>query len=354
MRKTIYYQRDAADPVLEDGLVLDIVSGYAPGAKSVTGMDDSHGEARAYAVDDNIILKVQRPQQLRSSTSLEKEAFFLRELEAQTDVSVPRVLGYGKRGSVEYICMTRMPGIAAEKVKLSATEKDALLFELGKELRKIHSANQKLFEESGLFPRDGSADLTERLQLRYGAAIQKKKDGISSEKLAFALCEVETTLQYIHDTDEFVALHANPYIPHGVTRIFFIANRFADTLGAPFAAKRTWHASTVQILANCSEGFSGDNAGKYLTNNRCSGGINLNTVLRYAISEQKPPVEQFTVLKALADTPLLILACRQAFLLCIRCEYGKHQLTLGAHCVNILLLEKNIHLQSFQLTDCFQ
>ena len=48
MRKTIYYQRDAADPVLEDGLVLDIVSGYAPGAKSVTGMDDSHGEARGY------------------------------------------------------------------------------------------------------------------------------------------------------------------------------------------------------------------------------------------------------------------------------------------------------------------
>ena len=214
MRKTIYYQRDAADPVLEDGLVLDIVRGYAPGAKSVTGLDDSHGEARAYAVDDNIILKVQRPQQLRSSTSLEKEAFFLRQLEAQTHVSVPRVLGYGKSGSVEYICMTRMPGIAAEKVKLSALEKDTLLFDLGKELRKIHSADQKPFEESGLFPRDGSADLTERLQLRYGAAIQKKKDGISSEKLAFALCEVETTLQYIHDTDEFVALHANPYIPH--------------------------------------------------------------------------------------------------------------------------------------------
>ena len=93
-------------------------------------------------------------------------------------------------------------------------------------------------------------------------------------------------------------------LKHGVACIFFIADRFADTLGAPFAAKRTWHASTVQILANCSEGFSGDNAGKYLTNNRCSGGINLNTVLRYAISKQKPPVEQFTVLKALADAPL--------------------------------------------------
>jgi len=143
-------------------------------------------------------------------------------------------------------------------------------------------------------------------------------------------------------------------LKHGVARIFFIADRFADSLGTPFAAKRTRHASIVQILANCPEGFSSDNAGKYLTNNRCSGGINLNTVLRYAISEQKPPIEQFSVFKALANALFLIFACGQAFLLCIRCEYGKHQLTLGAHCVNILFLEKNIHLQSFQFTDCFQ
>ena len=214
MRKTVYYQRDAADPVLEDGLVLDIVRGYAPGAMSVTGMDDSHGEARAYAVDDTIILKVQRPQQLRSSTSLEKEAFFLRELEAQTDVSVPRVLGYGKRGSVEYICMTRMSGIAAEKVTLSTPEKDALLFELGKELRKIHGIEQKPFEESSLFPRDEAVELTERLQLRYGAALQKKKEGISPDKLALALGEIQTAIQQIRDPDVFVALHTNPYIPH--------------------------------------------------------------------------------------------------------------------------------------------
>ncbi|MPM47840.1 hypothetical protein SDC9_94561 [bioreactor metagenome] len=80
-------------------------------------------------------------------------------------------------------------------------------------------------------------------------------------------------------------------LKHSVACIFFIADRFSDTLSAPFTAKRTRHASTVQILANSSEGFSGDNAVKYLANNRCSGGINLNTVLRYTISEQKPPVE---------------------------------------------------------------
>lgn len=214
MRETVYYQRGAADPVLENSLVLDIVRQYVHNAEAIIHIDESGGEGRVYAVDENIILKVQRPQQLRSCTSLEKEAFFLKQLEQQTDVSVPRLLGYGKRGTVEYLCMTRVSGVAAETVKLSQQEKNDLLIELGKELRKIHSINQKPFIESGLFPQDDAPDLIERLQQRYQSVIKRKKDSVSPEKLNQAINQVEKELMQIQDTDVFVALHVNPYIPH--------------------------------------------------------------------------------------------------------------------------------------------
>ena len=51
MRKTIYYQRGMPDPVLEAGVVLDIVRQYIPEARSLVSIDDTHGEARVYAVD---------------------------------------------------------------------------------------------------------------------------------------------------------------------------------------------------------------------------------------------------------------------------------------------------------------
>ena len=214
MKEIIYYQRGAADPILEDSLVLDIVREYVPGVEAVKSVDESGGEARTYAVDDDIILKVQRPQQLRSFTSLEKEVFFLRQLEKQTGVSVPRVLGYGRRDTVEYTCMTRMPGIAAEHAKMTVPEKNALLLELGKDLRKIHSIDQKPIVESGLFPCEEPSDLAERILRRYQSAIQRKKDTVNPEKLEAALSEVEKVLQTIQDTDVFVALHVNPYLPH--------------------------------------------------------------------------------------------------------------------------------------------
>lgn len=213
MRETLYFQRNAIDPILDDTMVLDIVRQYVHEAKKVTYIDESGGEARTYAVDDNIILKVQRPQQLRTSTSLEKEAFFLRQLEKQSVANVPRLLGYGKKGDVEYICMTRMPGIAIENAKLSRKEINALLFELGKTLRKIHDIDQRPILESGLFPQDEHADLVEKLKRRYQSALQKEEN-ISPEKLSFALSALEKELKNIQDVDKFVALHVNPYICH--------------------------------------------------------------------------------------------------------------------------------------------
>src|SRR5438270_12590755 len=98
MFEDTYSQPDAPDPVLEDELVLSLVRRHVPDARAVTGIDESGGEARSYTIDDSMILKVQRPQQLRPRTSLEKEVFFLRQLEQAPAVSVPRVLGYGREG----------------------------------------------------------------------------------------------------------------------------------------------------------------------------------------------------------------------------------------------------------------
>lgn len=70
-----YSQPDAPDPVLDEELVLSLVRRHVPDARVVTGIDESGGEARTYAVDEAIILKVQRPQQLRPLTSVEKEGF---------------------------------------------------------------------------------------------------------------------------------------------------------------------------------------------------------------------------------------------------------------------------------------
>jgi hygromycin-B 7''-O-kinase len=213
MRETVYYQRGATDPILEDALVLDIVRQYELSAGKVKQVDESGGEARTYAVDDNIILKVQRPQQLRSSTSLEKEVFFLRQLEQHTDASVPRVLGYGRHETVEYTCMTRIPGVAAERVKLTHDEKNNLLLALGRELRKIHDLNQQSFIDNGLFPQDEPADLAERLRRRYQNVI-RGNNAISQDRQTLALNQIEEILQRMGTPGGFVALHVNPYMPH--------------------------------------------------------------------------------------------------------------------------------------------
>jgi hygromycin-B 7''-O-kinase len=90
MPKDYYIQPDASDPVLSTEQVLAYVHQYMPEAKTVTGVDESGGEARTYAVDDALIFKIQRPQQLRPRTSLKKEVLFLQHLEGITDLNVAK------------------------------------------------------------------------------------------------------------------------------------------------------------------------------------------------------------------------------------------------------------------------
>src|SRR5215510_15212929 len=103
----LYSQPNAADPVLEERTVLTIVRCHGVRCSTVTSIDETGGEARAYVIDDNLVLKVQRPHRLRPRTSLAKEAFFLHQLATYPDIVVPQVLGYGQHDHIEYIVMTR-------------------------------------------------------------------------------------------------------------------------------------------------------------------------------------------------------------------------------------------------------
>jgi aminoglycoside phosphotransferase (APT) family kinase protein len=213
-----YVQPDAPDPVLADDVVLSLVRRHAPDARAVTGVDESGGEARTYAIDADIILKTQRPQQLRPRTSLEKEVFFLRQIAEQLpEISVPRVLGHGREGSqVEYTVMSRMPGVALRHAQLEVTARAAVLRQLGATLRRIHALPQAPFVASELFPGDHAfVDV----QTRFGRYFTELARDIQLEQLSWTLDLTPEqvgarALAALPRTRERVALHSNPYLEH--------------------------------------------------------------------------------------------------------------------------------------------
>ena len=231
MIKDIYYQRGFPDPVFKEEYVLNLVRPFAQGAGRVTGVDESGGEARTYAVDGDIVVKVQRPQQLRLSTSLEREAFFLRQLEKQDGgISVPRVLGYGKDGIVEYIVMTRMPGDAAVRSELTAAQRDAMLYELGTQIARIHGVDKRPFYDSGLFPYiDKSVDdVRERLIYMFERSLGWMRLNLSQPQKDEALGKAaELAGQIGRDTEvSIVPCHANP----GPAHTFVADGRFSGLI----------------------------------------------------------------------------------------------------------------------------
>jgi aminoglycoside phosphotransferase (APT) family kinase protein len=217
MPKDVYFQPDAPDPVLSEELVLALVRRHVPEAQAVTGIDESGGEARTYAIDADLILKVQRPQQLRPRTSLAKEVFFLQQLEPWPDISVPRALGYGRDSALlEYIVMTCMPGVAMRHAELGEQERAAALFHLGRTLRRIHSLPQSHFIENALFPGDRSFAAVQQRFREYFAELAEvfHTEGLPWP-LRVSLGEIgERVLASLLENDERVALHSNPYAEH--------------------------------------------------------------------------------------------------------------------------------------------
>src|ERR1035437_10199238 len=149
---------DPADPVLDPETVLRLARRHVPAASAVLCVDETGGEARSYQLDDGTIFKTQRPHRVRALTSIEKAVFFQRQLEGVEGISVPRVLGYGREGTIEYVCETRMPGIAVRYADLDETSKRAMLGDLGRLLRRIHAVEQEPFLASDLMPGDRDQD----------------------------------------------------------------------------------------------------------------------------------------------------------------------------------------------------
>jgi hygromycin-B 7''-O-kinase len=217
MFEDTYSQPNAPDPVLDKELVLALVRRHVPGVQTVTAVDESGGEARTYAVDDGVILKVQRPQQLRLRTSLAKEAFFLQRLQDDPEISVPRVLGYGHEGPLlEYTVLSRMPGRAMRHLPLAEPARRQVLIELGKTLRRIHDLPQESFRASGLFPCDGSWDVVRaRFGVHFAAATRRIEEQARPWSLTETPDEVAATaLATLRPAEERVALHSNPGPEH--------------------------------------------------------------------------------------------------------------------------------------------
>lgn len=218
MPKDVYIQADAPDPVLENDRVLSLVRRHVPGVRAVTGVDESGGEARTYAIDTDIIFKTQRPQQLRPRTSLEKENFFLRQIVALLpELSVPRVLGYGREDKfIEYTVMTRVPGVALRHANSDSAARLEVMRELGYTLRCIHQLPQVPFIASGLFPGDGSAANTrERFAELFDDSVARLRKAkapwswpLSPEQV------VRRALALLPDSEQRVALHSNPWHDH--------------------------------------------------------------------------------------------------------------------------------------------
>ncbi len=93
MPEDTYLQPDKPDPVLDAAVVLALARRHVAGARAVKAVDETGGEARTYAIDDDVIFKTQRPHRLRPQTSQTKEVFFLEQLARFPDIPVASLPG---------------------------------------------------------------------------------------------------------------------------------------------------------------------------------------------------------------------------------------------------------------------
>jgi aminoglycoside phosphotransferase (APT) family kinase protein len=217
-RADVYLQPQAADPVLADDVVLGLAGRHGP-ARVVTEVDESGGEARAYLVDDTIIVKTQRPHRLRPRTSLAKEAYLLDLLALRLDGQIPRLLGYDQmdtaQGTVEYVCMTRIPGRAIRGLALAATARRAVLGEVGRVLRTLHETPV----DTDRLPTDSdAAAVRRRLEFGFGDIVDAfaERDKPTPPLPSTVDSIVDQALSAVPDTivQPPVVLHSNPSPTH--------------------------------------------------------------------------------------------------------------------------------------------
>jgi hygromycin-B 7''-O-kinase len=238
-----YVQPSAADPVLEPASVIRLARRHLPRASEVLGIDESGGEARAYLLDSEAVLKTQRPHRLRPRTSLAKERQVLEHVEQHTDIAVPRVLGYGIEGSIEYILLSRVPGVAMRDAQLNPQLRRAAIQELGETLRGLHEMEQGELASSPLVPGDRSE---EDLQVRLTAAFDRVEAAVSSWPQHLSLSEIaRRALEPPPACLPLCVLHSNPGPVHTfvepVSGAFTGLIDFGDAYRShPVLDMRTW------------------------------------------------------------------------------------------------------------------
>jgi aminoglycoside phosphotransferase (APT) family kinase protein len=227
------------DPVLGEEVVLSLVRRHVPGAKALTCVDESGGEARAYMIDANLVLNTQRPHRVRPRTSLEKSAFFMDQLASHPEVVVPQTLGHGREGAIEYLCMTRIPGVALLNVKLEGQARRDVLKTVGQTLRRIHQIPLAPFVESGLFPETGLAE-------SFATTTALISDNQIPWRLDLSPAEVTAkALALLAPSDVRAPLHSNPGPVHVFvdpkTGVFSGLIDFGDAyVGHPAMDMRVW------------------------------------------------------------------------------------------------------------------
>lgn len=228
-RGDIYLQPDAKDPLLSPGIVLGIAAAHTDRASTVTEVDETGGEARAYLLDGDVVVKTQRPHRLRPRTSLAKEARLLQHLAGPLAGLVPEMLGYGRtsapEGDVEYLVLSRMPGRAVRYMRVTGAERTGLLRQTGRLLARLHAVPlTPLFAEDGQFPADiDGAALRSRLETRLADVLDTIAERPGSWTLPVPPERVAAqALDLLPAQFTPVVLHSNP----GPTHVF------CDTAGA--------------------------------------------------------------------------------------------------------------------------
>lgn len=220
MPRHVYLQPDAADPVLPEARVLEIARAHRPDCRRVETVEESGGEARTYLIDDNLVLKVQRPPQLRPLTSLAKERFVLAHLARLPEgacVSIPRVVGEGRlEPNIDYTLLTRMPGAALRGVDLDPPRRQAALTELGRALRRIHAAPLEPVLASGIVPGDLSfLDTMTRIAEPLLDRAREARDRGLAWDFPLSIEQIAgRALSSLRPTSERALLHSNPYEEH--------------------------------------------------------------------------------------------------------------------------------------------
>ena len=247
----MYLQPEAEDPVLSAATVLAIAAPHTGHRSRVLEVDESGGEARAYLLEGDMVIKTQRPHRLRPRTSLAKEAHLLRALAEPLGRHIPAVLGYGRfeapESEVEYLVMSRMPGDAFIRQDTEPAARTALLDELGVLLALLHAVPaEALLEGTDLVPVDpDGAALARRLEPGFADLVDLIAERPEAWSLTPSPQEVAVAALAMVPRDLTpVVLHSNPGPMHAFCTsdgVFSGLIDFGDSYAShPAMDLRTW------------------------------------------------------------------------------------------------------------------